>query len=193
MTTALAGALVLPVTALADDAPVPRYTYVGAGLEWTDSKCTIESQIDGADGYTAEASLGVLDFLHFTGSYFDGEADGSNDQDVTCYEIGIGLSYRLAASTDIVLRGHYVNAELDNDDEDGFEPELLVRHMISNKTEIQFGAAYFDVGSENNTEVRAVLVHNLRPWLALRAGGSVFDNDSSFFAGVRFYLGDNLF
>lgn len=188
----VAGALLLPAAVLAQDAPTPRYTYFGAGYESADSKCAIERQIEGVEGYTVEGSLGIFRFLHLTGAYFDGDTDGSS-LDVTCYELGAGLSYRAATGTDIVLRAHYVNAELDNDDEDGFKPELLVRHMISDRTEVEAGIAYYDVGSENNTEVRASLVYNVLPWLAVRAGGSVFDNDSSFFAGIRVYLGDHLF
>jgi hypothetical protein len=188
----LACAILLPVAALAQEEARPRYTYLGALFESSDAKCAIEEPTEGVDGYTVEGSLGFLDFLHLTGAYFDGETDGTN-LDATCYEIGAGVSYEAAPGTDIVLRGYWVNAELDDDDEDGFEPELLVRHMLSEKAEVHAGMRYYDVGDVDNTEIRLGVVYSLKPWLALQAGGSVFDDDSSFFAGLRFYLGDNVF
>lgn len=196
-----AGATLLPPAVLADDVPVPRYTYIGAAYDWTDSKCAIEpkfvnsasqSDTESIDGVRVEGSLGLLDFLHLTGSYFDGESEAT-DRDVTCYELGAGLSYRFATSSDIVLRGSWVNAELDDDDEDGFKPELLVRHMATDKVEVHVGFAYYDVGDANNSEVQAGIVYNVLPWLAVQAGGSVFDDDSSFSAGVRGYFAGNIF
>ncbi len=184
--------LLLSAAALADDVPVPRYTYAGAGYEWADAKCAIQPDPEGISGYTAEGSLGIVDFLHLTGAYFDGDTD-SDDLDVTCYELGAGLSYRFAGSSDVILRGHWVHQEIDDEDDDGFAPELAVRHMLSDRAEIQVGVMRYDIGDDTNTEVRASIVYDLTPWVAVRAGGVVFDTDTSLFAGVRFILGDNLF
>jgi hypothetical protein len=183
--------LLLPAASQADE-PVPRYTYLGGGYEWGDAKCGIEPETEGTSGYTVEGSVGVLDFLHLVGAWYDGETDGE-DLDVSCYEVGAGLSYGLREGTDVVLRGYWVRAELDDEDDDGFEPELVIRHMASEKAEIQVGMTYYDIGDDESTEVRASIVYNLTPAIALRAGGSVFDTDSSVFAGVRVYLGGNLF
>jgi hypothetical protein len=196
----LAIGVIGPVTALAEDAgPAPRYTYLGAGYEQGDSRCAVEPEDEGLNGYTAEASVGIFDFLHLIGAYYDGETDESN-LDGECYEIGLGVSYSLAAGTDIVLRGYWVEAESDDVslDADGFEPELLVRHMISDRAEVNVGVAYYDMEDDanndfDNTEVRLALVYNVLPWLAVRAGGSVIDDDKSFSAGVRAYFGDKLF
>jgi hypothetical protein len=201
LAVALAGTTLLPAAAVAEGAPVPRYTYLGAAYDWTDSKCAIEpnfvnsvndTESESIDGFRVDGSLGILDFLHLTGAYFDGDSD-STDRDVTCYEVGAGLSYRFATSSDVVLRASWVNAELDDEDEDGFKPELMVRHMATDKVEINVGFAYYDVGDANNSEVRVGIVYNVLPWLAVQAGGSVFDDDSSFTAGVRAYFGGNLF
>jgi hypothetical protein len=180
--------------------PSPRYTYLGAGYDWGDSKCGVELQNEGVSGYTAEGSLGVFSLLHVIGSYYDGETDGSTSLDLKCYELGAGLSYSFAPGADIVLRGSYVKVESDDvsGDADGFEPELLVRYMISDKTEIHAGMAYYDIEDDDNldvdnSEIRLGLVYNVLPWLALRAGGVVFDDDTSVNAGVRINLGNNLF
>ncbi len=188
----IVSALLLPAAAVADGEPVPRYTYLGAGYEWADAKCAIEPETEGVSGYTAEGSLGIFDFLHLTGAYFDGETDGEN-LDVTCYELGAGLSYRFAQGSDIILRGYWVRQELEDVDDDGFEPELLVRHMLSDRADIQVGVAHYDIDDETNTEVRTSIVYNIRPWIAVRAGGVLFDEDTSFFAGIRLNLGGNIF
>jgi hypothetical protein len=119
---------------------------------------------------------------------------------VKCYELGAGLSYSFAHGADVVLRGNYVKVESDDvsGDADGFEPQLLVRYMMSDKAEIEVGMTYFDIDDDegdsvSNTEIRVGIAYHVLPWLALRAGGSVFDDDSAFNAGVRAYFGSNLF
>lgn len=192
-------AIVAPTAALADDGPSPRYTYLGAGYEWGDSRCAIEPSDGGLSGYTAEGSLGVFKFLHITGRYYDGETDVGS-VDLTCSEIGGGLTYSIAPSADIVLRGYWVNIDSDDvsGDADGFEPELGVRFAASDRAEIDVAMAYFDLEDDanedvTNTEIRAHLNYSFLPWLALRVGGSVFDDDSSLEAGIRGYFGGNLF
>jgi len=205
LTQGLAGVLlataIFPATVLAEDA-APRYTYIGAGYERGRSKCAIEPKNTKLEGYTAEASVGIFDFLHLTGAYYDGETTGTPEgfagkPDGTCYELGAGLSYTFAPGADLVLRGYWVHVDIDVDgasvDDDGFEPELLVRYAVSDRAEIQVGMAYYDIGDENNTEIRTYLVYNVLPWLAIRAGGSVFDEDTSLSAGIRAYFGGNLF
>jgi len=205
LTHGLAGVLlataIFPATVFADEA-APRYTYLGAGYEWGRSKCAIEPVDTKLDGYTVEGSLGVFNFLHLIGAYYDGETTGEaaglgDKGDGTCYELGAGLSYNFAPGADVVLRGYWVSVDLDvggfSVDDDGFEPELLVRYAVSDRAEVQVGMAYYDVGDVDNTEIRAFLVYNVLPWLAIRAGGTVFDDDSSIVAGVRAYFGGNLF
>lgn len=187
-------------TALAADGPAPRYTYFGAGYEWADSKCAYEPQGTRLTGYTVEGSVGVLDFAHLIGAYYDGETKGhptglAQKVDGSCLELGAGLSYALAPGADMVLRGYWVRVDFGDAggfDEDGFEPELLVRYAVSDKVEIQAGMNYYDVGDLDSTEVRLALVYNVAPRLAVRVGGSVFDSDSSLSAGVRAYFGSNL-
>jgi hypothetical protein len=196
---ALALSMAGPAVVLAQESSdTPRYTYLGAGYDEGDSKCGIEPPDEGLNGFTAEASVGIFDFLHVLGSYYDGETDETN-LDGECYEVGLGFTYSLATGTDLVLRGYWVEVDTDDfGDADGFEPELLVRHMISDRAEINVGAAYYDMEDDanndfDNTEVRIALVYDILPWLAVRAGGSVFDDDKAFNAGVRAYFGSSLF
>lgn len=192
-------AVLAPAMARADDGPSPRYTYLGAGYEWGDSRCAVEPADGGLGGYTAEGSLGLFKFLHITGRYYDGDTDVGS-VDLTCSEIGGGLSYSVAARADIVLRGYWVNVDSDDvdGDADGFEPELGVRFVASDRAEIDVTMAYFDIEDDadeeaTNTEIRANLNYHVLPWLALRVGGSIFDSDSGVQVGIRGYFGDNLF
>ena len=195
--------------AMAEDGRAPRNTYVGAAYEAADSRCAIEPSDTGIAGYTVEGSLGVFKWLHLNGSYFDGETDGAvRDQnteaitdgsaDVSCYSVGAGLSWAFAEGADVILRGSYVDVEYDLGDVDGFKPELIARYRVTERTEIEFGMAYYNLDGDDteeidNTEIRGHLTYNLWPWLALRAGGSLFDNDSSIDVGVRAYFGGDLF
>lgn len=211
-------AMLAPAVAWADDGPAPRYTYVGAGYEWGDSRCGVEPSETGLSGLTAEASVGLFRFLHLFGSFYDGETDGRPGEGVVdpgdgdgpsvdgqCYELGAGVSWRFAPGADLVLRGSWVNVDVDDPwgdldaDADGFAPELLVSYAVSEKFELDLGMKYYDIEDSDadvdvdNSEIRIGLTYHLMPWLALRAGGSIFDTDTSFNAGVRAYFGDNLF
>lgn len=203
-------------TALAEDGPAPRYTYLGGGYHTADSICAIspseQTGLDfpsgggneGMDGYSAEGSLGLFSLgpitsVHLIGSYFDGDT-GSTNVNVKCVEIGAGIAYNFAPGADLVLRGYWVDADSDDvaGSPDGFEPELQVRYMLSERTEADLGLAYYDMDDDsddfNSTEVRLGLIYNVTPWLALRVAGVIFDDESAFQAGIRGYFGGvNLF
>jgi len=186
-----------PVAAFAQSPASPRYTYLGAGWDGGDSRCAVEPGDEGVSGFTAEGSIGLFDAVHLLGTAYSGETDGSN-VDVTCYEVGAGVTWGLTESADVVLRGYYVSVDTDVGDADGFEPELLVRYAISDRVEVDLGMAYYDMSPDegedfDDTEVRLGVVYNVLPWLAVRAGGTIFDDDSTFNLGVRAYLGGNLF
>jgi hypothetical protein len=200
---------------LADEARAPRYTYLGAGYEWGESRCAIEPPDGGLSGYAVEGSVGLLRFLHLVGAYYDGDFDARIDGgegvglvktniDLKCYELGAGVSYNFAPGADIIARANYVKVESDDfaGDGDGLEPQLLVRYMVSDKAEVELGVNYFDIDldddvgigdSVSNTELRLSLDYAVLPWLAVRVGASVFDDDSAVNAGFRAYFGGNLF
>jgi hypothetical protein len=99
----------------------------------------------------------------------------------------------------VILRGYWVHADSDDfsGSANGFEPEIQVRFMASERAEIDLGVAYYDMeehGNDfNSTDVSVSLVYDVMPWLAVRVGGVIFDDESAFFAGIRSYFGGNLF
>jgi hypothetical protein len=204
----LFAACILPAAAFAGDAPAPHYTYVGAAYEWPDSKCAYEPDGTSLQGYTVEGSVGVFKWGHLLASYFDGETGGRPDQakdvisdpnasvDGKCYEVGGGLNYTFAPGADVVLRGYWVDVDIDDLDisETGFEPELGVRYAFSEQAEVDVSLAYYDLNDDlNKTQLRVNLFYNVLPWLAVRIGGNVFNSDSSLVLGVRANFGGNLF
>ncbi len=202
----LVAAVLLPSIGAAQDARGPRYTYLGAGYEWTDTKCAVRPEDERIEGYIVEGSLGIFRFLHLLGEYSDGDSDFTNpntgaskERDFTCYRLGLGGSYGLTDTVDIVGRVYYVDTEIDgrltpNDlDDDGYEAEGLLRIMASEKTEVHVGFSFTELSDIDDRDVRIGLVYNLTPMVALGFGGIVFDDDTGFNAGVRVYLGDSLF
>lgn len=209
----LAGA----AAALAEEGPTPRYTYFGAGYQSADSICAISpseqtgldfaptdsSNNEGIDGYTAEGSLGLFSLgpiksVHLIGAYFDGDTDSTN-VNIKCVELGAGIAYNFAPGADVVLRGYWVDADSDDvsGTADGFEPELQVRYMVSEKAELDLGLAYYDMDHDgddfDSTEVRIALIYDVLPWLGVRVGGVIFDDEAAFQAGIRGTFGGNLF
>jgi hypothetical protein len=209
----LIAAMLLPSVGTAQEAQGPRYTYLGAGYEWTDTKCAIEPEDERIEAYTVEGSIGIFSFLHLLGEYSDGDSDFtydsdssaapnpeiSKERDFSCYRLGLGGSYGLNDSVDIVGRLYYVDAEIDDGltsdtlDDDGYEVEGLVRIMASEKTEVHVGFSYIELDDNDDSDVRIGLIHNITPMVALSVGGIIFDDDTGFNAGVRVYLGDHLF
>lgn len=209
----LIAAVLLPSTGTAQDTQGPRYTYLGAGYEWTDTKCAITPAQDRIEAYTVEGSVGIFSFLHLLGEYSDGDSDFvfdsdpnvapnpeiSKELDFRCYRVGLGTSYGLSDTIDIVGRAYYVDAEIDDGqtsdtlDDDGYEVQAQVRIMASEKTEVHVGFSYTDISDVDDRDVRVGLLYNVTPMVALSFGGVVFDDDTGFNAGVRVYLGDHLF
>jgi hypothetical protein len=201
----IAASLIPTFAAAEESAQGPRYTYLGAGYEWTDTKCAIEPE-QRIEGYTIEGSLGLFDFLHILGEYSDGDSDFddpdtgiSKERDFKCYRAGLGLNFGLTETVDIVGRAYYVDAEIDARrtsrtlDDDGYELEGLFRIMASETTEVHVGLAYTDLSDTDDNEVRIGLVHNVTPMVALRLGGVIFDDDTGINVGIRVYFGDSLF
>lgn len=202
------------------EGPGPDYTYIGASYEWTDVKYGVNPSTDERynngtmEGFNIDASLGVLGWMHILGQYFDGDCKpcGTNssgdlyDQGFKGYRLGAGVNIGFDTigwndRTDLVLRGYYVDVEhsdLNPDSPpslsgDGWEAQALIRSQISPRAEFEVGYAYQDVGTVENSDVTIGL--NYRVWggLALLAKGIIFDNDTGFELGVRWYIGDAVF
>lgn len=202
----IAAALIIGSTALpaaAQDAPDPRYTYLGAGYEWTDVKYAIKSPADSFDGYKLEGSLGILDWLHLYGEYFDGDFDFQNS-DATGFHAGVGFNFNFAGSWDIVGRAAFVDVEVEglnpngtnfSLDDDGYALEGMLRGMVSDRTEINFGYIYTDLdeSGNSNSDVTVGINFDVTNFATLKARGIVFGNDTGLEFGVRFYVGDSIF
>jgi hypothetical protein len=206
--------------ALADG---PSYTYVGASYEWTDSKYGVDPNGDPRynngtfEGANIDLSLGLLSWLHLTGQYFSGDCAGcgtgvSNSQPVTFdtdfsgYEVGLGVNLSLDRiglneNTDFVLRANVLSAELDGAqnsglvklDDNGWSLEGQIRGQISDRAEIMVGYSYQDLDSVKNRDAIVALAYRVWAGLALTAEANVFDDDTGFSLGLRWYFGDLLF
>jgi hypothetical protein len=213
---AIVAAVMLPVSVWADG---PSYTYTGISYEWTDVKYGINPSEDpnfnegDFNGANLDASIGILPWLHVVGQYFTGSCsdcgtyDNGNtfDIDFDGYELGLGYNQSLEflsegwKDTDLVLRAYYLDVDFDNvADDDGYQLEGQINSQISEKAEVQIGYRYQNVnnGSASNVKNRDMtvgLIYRVWDGVALSARGIVFDDDTGFDLGIRWYFGDLLF
>ncbi len=151
--TLVLAVMLLPVAVWADG---PSFTYVGASYEWTDSKFGVDPSDDAnfnegsIAGVNIEGSLGILSWLHIAGEYFTGDCvdcgstgdGGKHDLDFDGYQVGIGLNTGLSLiglsdNTDFILRGYYVDVDLNNIIGDGWAAEAQLRNQFSDRVELE--------------------------------------------------------
>ncbi len=171
----------------------PRYTWLGAGYQWTDVNYAIKQEGGEHDGIRLDGSLGLMEIgpfgLHLVADYFDGDFTGIEgpDQDSSSWSLGLGGSYRLRENMDVVLRARYVETELDNVDDDGYSIEAFVLSQISDNLDFEAGFRYSDLDDSDisNNDVFLGLGYALNDWLSFRARGVIFDDDTGFEIGFR--------
>jgi len=136
------------------------------------------------------------------------------DQDFKAYKVGLGgnIGFDLIGlndRTDLVLRAFYIDTEhkqLNSDSTtfdpltgDGYELEAVIRSQISPRAEFEVGYAYQALTTNNcgladcDTSNRDVTIGlNYRVWsgITLLARGIIFDDDTGFELGARWYFGD---
>jgi len=141
------------------------------------------------------------------------------DQDFKSYKVGLGgnIGFDLIGlndRTDLVLRAFYIDTEqkgLNPDSTtfdpltgDGYELEAVIRSQISPKAEFEVGYAYQALTTNNCGQTSGNLADcdssnrdvtiglNYRVWsgITLLARGIIFDDDTGFELGVRWYFGD---
>lgn len=195
----------------------PGYTYIGASYEWTDVKYGVNPGVDPNfnfgkfEGANIEASLGILNFMHVAAEAFSGdclncgtdESGGTFDQDFTGYKVGLGFNVGLDLigldeNTDVVLRGNFIDVDMDSQTQgsikdDGWSGEGLVRSQISDRAEVLVGYEYQDVGPISNSDVVVGLAYQVGAGVTLTANAIVFDNDTGFDLGIRWYFGKLIF
>jgi hypothetical protein len=204
----------------------PSYTYIGAGYLWNDVNYAVKQEGGEHDGINLEASLGLVDIgpvgIHLYGEYFDGNFDSNASVlidggegagleqvvvpggDSTGFMIGIGGSYAVTDSVDIVGRVLYADTEADLPDSegvlravdgDGYALQALVRGMVGERVEIEAGFRYTDIDgsggldSVSNNDILVGLTYSILPQLAVRARAIIFDDDTGLELGARWYFG----
>lgn len=212
--TAVIASVLFPAAVWADG---PGYTYLGATYEWTDVKYGVNPGVDSNfnngsfEGADIDLSLGVLSWLHVAGQAFSGdclkcgtdESGGQFDQDFTGYKIGLGFNVGLDLiglneDTDVVLRGNFIDVDIDSQTQssitdDGWSAEGLVRSQISEHAEVMVGYEYEDVGPVKNRDLKVGLAYQFKWGLTLTTNAIVFDDDTGFDLGIRWYFGKLLF
>ncbi len=212
--TALMASVLFPAAVWADG---PGYTYVGASYEWTDVKYGVNPGVDPNfnngkfEGVNLDASLGILSFMHLNAQVFSGDcldcgtdtSGGHFDQDFTAYKIGLGFNVSLDLigldeNTDMIFRGNYIDVDMDSQTqgsikEDGWSAEGVVRSQISERAEVLVGYEYHDVGTVKNRDLKVGLAYQLWGGITLTTNAIVFDDDTGFDLGIRWYFGKLMF
>lgn len=223
--------------ALADEAAAadwsggPRYSYFDVGYQWTDVNYAVKQDGGQHEGIKLNGSVGLAQFgrvgVHLFGEFFDGTFSGvrstcdggegggtitvSGDRDSQSIVGGLGVSYALAESTDIVVRGAYIDiskfetadgttCQLVSGDDSGYFAEAMLRSELSDKVEIEAGFRYSDLSDSgiSNNDVLLGLGYHVTDYLTIRAMGVIFDDDTGIELGGRLYFGsflgrDNVF
>lgn len=216
--------LALGSAAIAADEPAvktPRYSYIAFNYESTETKEGVDpsDDINFNNGdftlFTVQGSLGITDWFHLHGEYFDGDcnscesvtfetdpgpppitATNISNRDFDGYKIGGGINYALGRigleQTDIILRLHYLDVSLDNVDEDGYSFDTLLRSQISDRAEVWAGTEYQDLDDIENIDIVIGVGYELWNGLTLTGSGIIFNNESGFDIGLRWYFGERL-
>jgi hypothetical protein len=132
----------------------PAWTYVEAGYLSIDP----DNLSDSGDNWFAGGSVGFLKNFHVFGKYVDG--DFSTNVEQTYWEFGAGWHGLLGDKADIVGEVSWVDGEVNNQGDDGYQLTGGVRWLPVTMFELDgfINWADYDVaGSDTSYEVRAIL------------------------------------
>ena len=93
---------------------------------------------------------------------------------------------------DMRLRIHYLDLELDNIEGDGYSFDTLIRAQVSDRTEVWAGTEYQDLDDVENLDIVIGLGYEIWNGLTLTGSGIIFNNESGWDIGLRWYFGDRL-
>ena len=198
----------------------PRYSYLDVGYQWTDVNYAVKQAGGRHEGFKVNGSLGLADLgpvgIHLFGEFFDGDFSGtstpcdggegghtsvSGDRTSQSVAVGLGLSYAISDSTDVVARAAYVDitdfevpnssCQLDSGSDQGYLTEAMIRSELSDNVEIEAGVRYSSLRDSDiaNTDVLLGIGYHLTDWVSLRARAVIFDNDTGIELGARLYFG----
>lgn len=210
----LAGAAV--PAAAEDSSGGPRYSYFDAGYQWTDVNYAVKQEGGQHEGFRLNGSLGLARLgpvgIHVFGEFFDGDFSGisttcagnvtfSGDRQSQSIAGGLGASYGVSETTDLIVQGAYVDIsefEVPNSqcqpvsaDDSGYLAEAIVRSELSENVEVEVGFRYADLSDSDisNNDVLLGLGYHVTDYLTVRARGVVFDDDVGIEIGARLYFG----
>ena len=197
--------------ATAEESGGPRYSYFDAGYQWTDVNYAVKQQGGQHAGFKLNGSVSLVNIgpvgVHMFGEFFDGNFTGAKtscgnvDRNSQSIAGGLGLNYAVRETTDLVVRGAYVDisefqvpnntCDLVSTSDHGYFAEALVRSELSENVEVEAGVRYSELKDSNigNTDVILGLGYHVTNYLTLRARGLVFDNDTGIEIGARLYFG----
>lgn len=213
--------LALGAAAVAQEDVTPRYTYLSFNYEETETKEGVDPSDDRNFNFgdftllTVQGSLGITDWLHLHGEYFDGDCNGCesvswvtdpgpppvtatniSNLDFDGFKIGAGINYSLGIigldQADAILRVHYLEVDLAGIDDDGYSVDTLLRAQVSDRAEVWAGTEYQDLSDVENIDIVVGLGYELWNGLTLTGSGIVFNNESGWDIGLRWYFGDRL-
>ncbi len=190
------------------------------GYQWTDVNYAVKQDGGRHEGFKVNGSVGLVDFgavgLHLFGEFFDGDFSGtstpcdggeggptsvSGDRNSQSIAGGLGLSYAISESIDIVARAAYVDitdfevpnssCQLVSGSDHGYLTEAMVRSELSENVELEAGVRYSNLRDSDisNTDVLLGIGYHLTDWVSLRARAVIFDNDTGIELGARLYFG----
>jgi hypothetical protein len=164
------------VPALDDDVPEMEYTYAELNYLWTDSD-DLDEELGGVE------LTGSLELpLNFFGQV--AWTNQSDDSDVETLRIGAGWHFGLGTRLDAYGMLSYLDAEVEDDDEDGIAGELGVRWLMSPNFEVNAAAKWADV-EEDDYGIAAGARYYLIDILSVGGRVESFDDDLTFAVGVR--------
>jgi hypothetical protein len=176
----------LPLAAAAQTSDFD-YNWVEGGYQ------TIELDGFGSDGegFFVGGSFHVIEPLLLTADYDYADFGGV---EADTLELGVGVPLPVRPGVDAVVRGGYVDAELDTRfgdfDDDGLFASAGVRWMASPQVELNGAVAYRDL-DESGDDVAFQLggLVSVTPRLAVQATLEVVDDTDTIGLGLRYYLG----
>jgi len=184
---ASAVAATLALLPLAAQSEGISYTYVEAAY--------VETDIDGissnADGYALRGSIGITDNVFM----FAGYADQSiSSFDIETYNVGAGYAWPISSRTDLYGKVSYVKAEASgfglSVDDDGFGLGIGVRHLVSDRFELEAAVNYVDLSdSGDDTALGIGARWHFTSQFSLGAEASFADDANSYGVGLRWSFG----
>jgi hypothetical protein len=182
-------ALLAGATAMASDSG-PRYTYGEIGYSHVD----FDNFSEDANVWGANGSFALSDQVYLTGSYSEGTIDNSPfDVNLDTAQFGAGMHFPMSPTVDLITEAAYLWEKVDVDhvgsaDDDGFGLRVGVRAMVTPQFELNGGATYTDINSNDETTGYVGTVYNFTNMFSMTTGLS-FNNDATAYgAGLRLYF-----